>query len=53
MILKGLTADEEDLKEMKKERVLLLDEDSDAQFLTKDSDSNRVQTLLSTLNDQI
>lgn len=53
MILKGLTADAEDLKEMKRERVLLLDEDSDAQFLTKDSDSNRVQTLLSTLNDQI
>ena len=53
MILKGLTADTEDLKEMKRERVLLLDEDSDAEFLTKDSDSNRVQTLLLTLNDQI
>ena len=53
MLLKGLTADADDLREMKKERVLLLDEDSDAQFLTKDSDINRVQTLLSTINDQI
>lgn len=35
LVLKGVTADSEDLVEMKKNRVLLLDSDAEASYLTK------------------
>ena len=36
MVLKGVIADDEDLTQMKKNRVLMIDSDADAQYLTKD-----------------
>lgn len=40
LALTGLNADASDIAEMKKNRVLLLDQDSDAKWLTKDGDSS-------------
>ena len=36
LVLKGLTADEEQLADMKRNRVLIMDTDASAEFLTKD-----------------
>ena len=53
MYLKGLTADTEELKKMKVNRILLLDEDSDAGYITKPDNSAGVKNLLDKIEDRI
>lgn len=53
LILKGLTADEEDLKQMKENRVLLLDTDSEATYLTKSISDTQIENMLQRINDTI
>lgn len=53
MFLKGLTADEDELKNMKVNRILLLDEDSDAGYITKPDNSDGVKNLLDKIEDRI
>lgn len=53
LVLKGITADEEDLAKMKKNRVLILDPDSDASYLTKSISDTQVQNLQGTIEDKI
>lgn len=53
MIIKGMTADTDDLAEMKSKRVLLLDADADASYLTKNINDVQVQNTLKKLNDNI
>ena len=53
MFLKGLTADEEELARMKVNRILLLDEDSDAGYITKPDNSEGVKNLLDKIEDRI
>lgn len=54
MILKGLGAVEDDtLQSMKENRILLLDEDSEASFLTKDVNDSYANNIENRLNDDI
>ena len=53
LVLKGLTAEEEDLAKMKTNKVLMMDTDADASFLTKDLANSTTQQTLQTFNDQI
>ena len=46
LMLKGCTANEEDLAAMKRHRVLMLDNDADAKFLTKNVADTQVQNTL-------
>ena len=53
LVLKGITADEEDLISMKEHRVLMMDADADAQYLTKSIGDTQIQNMLQNVNDQI
>jgi len=53
LVLKGITADEDDLKAMKEHRVLMMDSDADAQYLTKSIGDTQIQNMLQNVNDQI
>ena len=53
LVLKNITANEEDLAEMKKNRVLLLDADADASYLTKSISDTQVENMLDNLNTSI
>lgn len=53
MVLKGVVADNDDLKSMKENRVLLLDTDSSAEYLTKQVNSQQIQQLLMTIESNI
>lgn len=53
LILKGMTADNEDLQAMKKNRCILLDPDSDASYLTKSISDTQIENMLDRINDQI
>lgn len=53
LVLKGCIAEEEDLTKMKQNRVLLLDSDADASYLTKSVADTQVQNLLDKVNDHI
>lgn len=53
LILKGLVADEQDLEKMREARLLIMDGDASAEYLTKDINTTQVNELLSNLNDQI
>lgn len=53
MIIKGMTADEEDINNMKEHRVLMLDSDSDASYLTKSVTDQQTMDLLSQIKDSI
>lgn len=54
LVLTGLNADKDDIAEMKKNRVILLDQDSDAQWLTKDANvSESTQTIKTRLDKDI
>ena len=48
-----MTADEEDLVNMKQNRVLLLDADSSAEYLTKSISDTQITNMLSNFNEQI
>lgn len=45
MVLKGMTADKDDIAQMKENRVLLLDGDADASYLIKQSDTTQIQNI--------
>ena len=53
MVLVGYNADSEDIEQMKKDRVLLLDEEGAASYLTKTNDDSAVNELLDRINKQI
>lgn len=53
LVLKGITADEDDLTSMKKHRVLMMDADADASYLTKSIGDTQIQNMLQNVNDQI
>ena len=53
LVLKGITADEGDLVSMKEHRVLMMDADADAQYLTKSIGDTQIQNMLQNVNDQI
>ena len=53
LVLKGISADEDDLKSMKEHRVLMMDADADAQYLTKSIGDTQIQNMLQNVNDQI
>ena len=53
LVLKGITADEQDLISMKEHRVLMMDSDADAQYLTKNIGDTQIQNMLQNVNDQI
>ena len=46
LVLKGVTANEDDLTAMKRHRVLMIDTDADASFLTKNVSDTQVQNTL-------
>ena len=50
MVLKNVTADPEDVAEMKENRILMIDDDSDVTYLTKNSSDTQVQNLLDSIN---
>lgn len=53
MVIKGMTAEEEDIKSMKEHRVLLMDSDASAEYLTKDVSTQEIQNLLTTCESKI
>lgn len=53
LVLKGTIADSEDLTAMKKNRVLMLDQDADADYLTKNINNTQIEYLLKTVDEQI
>ena len=53
LVLKGITADEDDLVSMKEHRVLMMDSDADAYYLTKSIGDTQIQNMLQNVNDQI
>lgn len=53
LCLTGLTADSEDVKTMKENRVLLLDSDSDAKWLTKNASDTNVENIKDRIDEDI
>ena len=53
LILKGVVADSEDLANMKQNRVLLMDAEDSAEYLTKNISDTQIQNMLQNINDQI
>jgi SPP1 family phage portal protein len=53
LVLKGISADEDDLASMKEHRVLMMDPDADAFYLTKSIGDTQIQNMLQNVNDQI
>ena len=53
MVLKGVTADDEDIKAMKENRILILDPDSSAEYLTKQVNDSQIQNMLKEIKDRI
>lgn len=53
LILKGVTADSDDLTSMKENRVLMIDQDADANYLTKDINNTQIEYLLKITDEQI
>ena len=50
LVLTNVTADADDIASMKENRVLVLDDDATAAYLTKNSSDTQVQNLLETIN---
>ena len=53
MVLKGVTANEEDIKDMKTNRVIILDPDSSAEYLTKQVNDGQIQNMLDNIKSMI
>ena len=53
LCLTGLVADGEDVKEMKENRILLLDSDSDAKWLIKDANDSNIENVKNRLDNDI
>lgn len=53
LVLKNMTADSEDISKMKENRVMILDDNSDAFYLTKSASDANAQNILDDLNEAI
>lgn len=53
MVLKGCIAEDEDIKSMKQNRVLVLDNDASAEYLTKSVNDTQIENMLQNINDTI
>lgn len=53
MILKGAAIDEDEMEDMKKHRLLIMDTDAEAQYLTKDVNDVQIRNMLQLVNDNI
>jgi len=53
MVLKGVNAYAEDFVDMKENRILLLDDTSSAEYLTKSVSDTQIQNMLTNINDTI
>ena len=53
MILKGAAIDEEEMENMKKHRLLIMDTDAEAKYLTKDVNDVQIRNMLQLVNDNI
>lgn len=53
LVLKGITAEKEDLDAMKENRVLIMDADASADYLTKSISDTQITNMLTNINDQI
>lgn len=53
LVLKGITAEKEDLDAMKENRVLIMDVDASADYLTKSISDTQITNMLQNINDQI
>lgn len=53
LVLKGCTADEEDIRSMKENRVLILDAEANAEYLVKSISDTQIENMLSNINDTI
>lgn len=53
MVLKNITATTEDLANMKQNRTILIDGDSDVDYLTKDISDTQIQNMLDNINTSI
>ena len=53
LVLKGATADEDDLTAMKKFRTLILDQGDSAEYLTKNTSTTEIEHLLGTVEEKI
>ena len=53
LLLKGVIADSEDLEAMKRNRVLMVDSDADANYLTKSVSDTQVENMLKNIKDNI
>jgi SPP1 family phage portal protein len=53
LILKGVQADADDLQAMKQNRVLIMDADAEASYLTKSVSDTQIENMLKNINDTI
>lgn len=53
LVLKGMTADAEDLNDMKQKRALILDSDASAEYLIKNTQTTEIEHLLATVEEKI
>lgn len=53
LVLKGCSAEEEDFAKMKRNRILLLDENAEASYLSKSINDTQIENMLKNINDTI
>lgn len=53
LVITGMDADTDDIKDMKQNRILLLDEGASAQYLTKAISDTQIENILKKINDNI
>ena len=53
LVLKGTGIDEEDAKSMRENRILMLDADDSAEYLTKSISDTQIENMLANINDSI
>lgn len=53
LVLKGCIAEDEDIKTMKQNRVLVLENDASAEYLTKSVSDTQIENMLKNINDTI
>lgn len=53
LVFKGITAEAEELAEMKRHRALMIGEDSDVSYLTKNINNTNVENMLSIIDEKI
>lgn len=53
MVLKGVSADDDEIAKMKENRVILIDNDADAKYLIKDVNDNQIEGMLTNIKEMI